>query len=74
MRPGEKVTICLPNMPMAIAMFYGVNMIGAIANMIHPLSAEGEIEFYLNDSESVAAITVDMFYHKFETSAATCRS
>ena len=39
-------------MPMAIAMFYGVNMIGAIANMIHPLSAEGEIEFYLNDSES----------------------
>ncbi len=66
-RPGEKVTICLPNMPMAIAMFYGVNMIGAIANMIHPLSAEGEIEFYLNDSESVAAITVDMFYHKFES-------
>lgn len=65
-RPGEKVTICLPNMPMAIAMFYGVNMIGAIANMIHPLSAEGEIEFYLNDSESVAAITVDMFYQKFE--------
>ena len=64
-RPGEKVTICLPNMPMAIAMFYGVNMIGAIANMIHPLSAEGEIEFYLNDSESVAAITVDMFYQKF---------
>ena len=65
-RPGEKVTICLPNMPMAIAMFYGVNMMGAIANMIHPLSAEGEIEFYLNDSESVAAITVDMFYQKFE--------
>ena len=65
-RRGEKVTICLPNMPMAIAMFYGVNMIGAIANMIHPLSAEGEIEFYLNDSESVAAITVDMFYKKFQ--------
>lgn len=64
-RPGQRVTICLPNMPMAIDMFYAVNMIGAIANMIHPLSAEGEIEFYLNDSESVAAITVDMFYQKF---------
>ena len=64
-KPGERVTICLPNMPMAIDMFYAVNMIGAIANMIHPLSAEGEIEFYLNDSESVAAITVDMFYQKF---------
>ena len=64
-RPGERVTICLPNMPMAIDMFYAVNMIGAVANMIHPLSAEGEIEFYLNDSESVAAITADMFYPKF---------
>ena len=62
---GDRVTICLPNMPMAITMFYAVNMIGAVANMIHPLSAEGEIEFYLNDSESVAAITVDMFYQKF---------
>ena len=64
-KPGQRVTICLPNMPMAIAMFYAINQIGAIANMIHPLSAEGEIEFYLNDSESVAAITVDMFYQKF---------
>ena len=64
-KPGQRVTICLPNMPMAVIMFYAVNMAGAIANMIHPLSAEGEIEFYLNDSESVAAITVDMFYQKF---------
>ena len=64
-RPDQRVTICLPNVPMAVIMFYAVNEIGAIANMIHPLSAEGEIEFYLNDSESVAAITVDMFYQKF---------
>ena len=64
-KPGQRVTICLPNIPMAVIMFYAVNMVGAIANMIHPLSAEGEIEFYLNDSESVAAITVDMFYKKF---------
>ena len=34
--------------------------------MIHPLSAEKEIEFYLNESESVTAITLDQFYHKFE--------
>ena len=34
--------------------------------MIHPLSAEKEIEFYLNESESVTAITLDQFYNKFE--------
>ena len=34
--------------------------------MIHPLSAEKEIEFYLNESQSVTAITLDQFYGKFE--------
>ena len=65
-RAGDKVTIAMPNCPQAIYMFYAVNMIGGIANMIHPLSAENEIEFYLNESESITAITLDQFYHKFE--------
>ena len=65
-RPGDKVTIAMPNCPQAIYMFYAVNLVGGIANMIHPLSAEKEIEFYLNASESVTAITLDQFYNKFE--------
>ena len=64
-RPGDKLTIAMPNCPQAIYMFYAVNRVGGIANMIHPLSAEKEIEFYLNDSDSVAAITLDQFYGKF---------
>ena len=65
-REGDRVTIAMPNCPQAIYMFYAVNLVGGIANMIHPLSAEKEIEFYLNESESVTAITLDQFYHKFE--------
>ena len=65
-REGDNVTIALPNCPQAIYMFYAVNKIGGICNMIHPLSAEKEIEFYLNASHSVTAITLDQFYHKFE--------
>ena len=65
-REGDKVTIGMPNCPQAIYMFYAVNLVGGIANMIHPLSAEKEIEFYLNESESVTAITLDQFYNKFE--------
>ena len=65
-RENDKVTIALPNCPQAIYMFYAVNLVGAIANMIHPLSAEKEIEFYLNESDSVTAITLDQFYEKFE--------
>ena len=65
-RENDRVTIAMPNCPQAIYMFYAVNLVGAVANMIHPLSAEIEIEFYLNESESVTAITLDQFYDKFE--------
>ena len=64
-REGDKVTIAMPNCPQAVFMFYAINLVGGIANMIHPLSAEKEIEFYLNESDSVAAITLDQFYQKF---------
>ena len=65
-REGDRVTIALPNCPQAIQVFYAVNLVGGICNMIHPLSAEKEIEFYLNESRSVTAITLDQFYGKFE--------
>lgn len=65
-REGDRVTIAMPNCPQSIFMFYAVNLIGAIANMVHPLSAEKEIEFYLNASKSVTAVTLDQFYGKFE--------
>ena len=30
-REGDKVTICMPNAPQTLCMFYAVNMVGAIA-------------------------------------------
>lgn len=65
-REGDRVTIAMPNCPQAIYMFYAVNLVGAIANMIHPLSAEKEIENYLNISKSITVVTLDQFYAKFE--------
>ena len=65
-RAGDRVTVALPNCPQAVTVFYAINLVGAIANMIHPLSSEKEIEFYLKESGSLFAITLDQFYHKFE--------
>ena len=65
-REDDKVTIAMPNCPQAIYMLYAVNLVGAIANMVHPLSAEKEIENYLNMSNSVMVVTLDQFYHKIE--------
>ena len=65
-REGDCVTIAMPNCPQAIYMFYTVNLVGGIASMVHPLSSEKEIEFYLNESKSVTIITLDQFYGKVE--------
>jgi len=63
-KKGDRVTICMPNTPQALDCFYALNRIGAIPNMIHPLSAAREIEFYLNFSASRAILTLDQFYDK----------
>lgn len=65
-RPGERVTICLPNTPQALIIFYAVNRMGAMANMVHPLSSQGEIAFFLNTAGSAVAITLDKFWQKFD--------
>ena len=63
--PGDRVTICMPNTPQAVVTFYAINYMGGIANMVHPLSGQEEIAFYLNESQSVAALTLNQFYGKF---------
>ena len=66
-RKGDRVTICMANTPQALDCFYALNRIGAIPNMIHPLSAAKEIAFYLNFSKSKAILTLDQFYYKVES-------
>ncbi len=61
---GDRVTICMPNTPQAMDCFYALSRIGAVSNMIHPLSALQEITFYLDQSDSKAILTLDRFYGK----------
>ena len=63
-RPGDVVTICMANTPEAVISFYAVNKIGAIANMIHPLSAEEEIKYSLISTKSVMLIAINVSYAK----------
>ena len=59
---GDAVTLCLPNMPQTLECFYALNRIGAVCNMVHPQSAQTEITYYLDLSESKAIVTVDLFF------------
>ena len=65
-KKADRVTICMPNTPQAVIMFYALNLIGSVANMVHPLSAEDELVGYLKDSNSVAVLTLDQFASKLE--------
>lgn len=59
---GDKVTICMPNTPEAIITVYALNKIGAVANMIHPLSSQEEIKNFVNEVDSKMIITSDIAY------------
>ena len=65
LKEGDHVVIAMPNCPQGIYAFYAVNLIGGVAHMIHPLSAEKEVLFYIQDSKCKLVLTINAFYRKF---------
>ena len=65
-KEGDIVTICMPNMPEAIYTFYACNKIGAIADIIHPLSSPEQVKFYLKETKSRYLFLVDFNYEKLK--------
>lgn len=63
-RRGDVVTILSANTPEAVMSFYALNKIGAVANMVHPLSAENEIKEALNRYSTVMLVAMDITYNK----------
>jgi hypothetical protein len=47
-RKGEIVTVLMANTPEAVLTVYALNRIGAVANIVHPLSGQEEIKHYIN--------------------------
>ncbi len=62
----DVITICMPNTPEAVISFFAINKIGAIANMVHPLSAEEEIKEYLQKTSSTLLIALNQCYAKIK--------
>ena len=59
-KKGDKVTICLPNIPQCVIAVYAVNRIGAVCNLVHPLSTKEEIEYAVNLTKSRFILTFEM--------------
>lgn len=58
----ESVTVCMPNIPEAIFLIYAINKIGAVANVIHPLSDVNEIRNAVSLTDSNLIFTTDVSY------------
>jgi acyl-CoA synthetase (AMP-forming)/AMP-acid ligase II/alkylation response protein AidB-like acyl-CoA dehydrogenase len=59
---GDRVSICLPNVPQFPIAFYGTLRAGAVAVPTNPLYTERELEHQLADSGAKIAITLDQLY------------
>lgn len=59
-KKGDMVTIFMPNIPQSIIALYAINRIGAIANMLHPLSTTEEAHHAINLTNSKLVFTIEL--------------
>jgi long-chain acyl-CoA synthetase len=65
-RSGDKVALCLPNIPQVIIATYAVYRIGAVAVQNNPLYTERELQYQLNDSDSRIVITLTLLIPRMQ--------
>lgn len=65
-KKGDIVTICMPNTPEAVETFYAINKVGAVADMMHPLSSKKELIHYLSQSKSKILFLYDENYSRYK--------
>jgi long-chain acyl-CoA synthetase len=62
---GERVVVCLPNVPQAVVAFYALSRLGAVPAPIHPLSSTPEIAAYARLVGAKSALALDGFWPRF---------
>lgn len=63
---GDIVTMAVPSTPEVVYLFYALNKIGAISNMVDPRTSEEGIIDYTNETKSKLFIAIDMCYEKIK--------
>lgn len=61
-KKGDVVTVSLPNIPVCIYTLYALSAIGAVQNIIHPLSPVPEILRTAEETDSVLVILLSTVY------------
>ncbi|MBP8593731.1 MAG: acyl--CoA ligase [Ruminococcus sp.] len=61
----EIVSVCLPNIPEVVYVYYAINRIGAVANMLDPRCNVSTLQRSCKDAKSKLLVTLDMVLEKF---------
>jgi long-chain acyl-CoA synthetase len=65
-KPGDKVGVCLPNIPQVIISDLAIFRVGAVVVQNNPLYTERELAYQLNDSDSKLVITLTLLVPRME--------
>ncbi len=66
-KPGDRVTVMLPNCPQFIIAAYAIWRLGGILVCCNPLFVEREIEYLLNDSESETIVVMSAYFERVQS-------
>ena len=64
--PGDKIAVCLPNIPQVIIANLAVLRVGAVAVQNNPLYTDRELAYQLNDSDSKMMITLALLIPRIQ--------
>ncbi len=62
---GDVVTVFMPNIVQSFVAFYAINRIGAIANIVHPLTPADTLEEIMKTSHSKAIFVFDLIMEPY---------
>lgn len=62
---GDVVTVFLPNVAQSFVAFYAINRIGAIANIVHPLTPADALEEIVKTNHSKAIFVLDIIMEPY---------
>ena len=63
-KTNDKVTVSLPSFVENIVNFFALNKIGAVANQIHPMVSQEELDYYLEEAKSTILVGYGDIYEK----------
>ena len=65
-QPGDKVAVCMPNIPQVVIANYATFRIGAVTVQNNPLYTERELAYQLSDSDAKLLVTLSLLLPRIE--------